>query len=256
MPGWCPTDRLSADKEPGEAYGSWLPREILDRLPAGIRRMTIDLYDDEVLYTDYSIGLVLEKVKELGLWEETVIIVTADHGEDLNLHEMWGHGTLHNTTVQVPVIIRDPLQLPKGKRVPGLVQHVDNLPTILEYFPEQDRPDFERIALPSKMPEVPERFDGESLLALVRGERKPQEEIVVESMAHRAYVAPPWKLIWYKDGRESELFHMENDPLELNDRAQEEREVAGDLTDRLRAWVDRSLRGERTDPILAVKPGE
>ena len=102
------------------------------------------------------------------------------------------------------------------------------------------------------MPEVPDRFDGESLLALVRGERKPKEEIVVESMAHRAYIAPPWKLIWHKDGRRSELFHMENDPLELNNRAEDERKVAEDLASRLRAWVNRNLAGERADPILGA----
>jgi arylsulfatase A-like enzyme len=129
------------------------------------------------------------------------------------------------------------------------VQHVDNLPTMLEYFPEQDRPDFERIALPSKMPEVPDRFDGESLQGLVRGERRSKDEIVVESIDHRAYVAPPWKLIWYKNGREPELFHMANDPLELNDRVQEDSKVAGGLADRLDDWVDRNLGGERADPM-------
>ena len=212
--------------------------------------MTIDLYDDEVFYTDYSIGLVLDKVRELGLWDDTVIIVTSDHGEDLNLHGIWQHGTLHNTTIQVPLIIRDPKCLPQGERVSSLVGHVDNLPTILEYFPHQARPQFERIAVPFKMPMVPECFDGEALQSLVRGEREGRSEMVVESLEDRVYLAPPWKLIWHKSGQRPELFHVDNDPLELNDRAAEQDTVVRDLSDRLAAWVQGNLGNERQDPIF------
>jgi len=58
-------------------------------------------------------------------------------------------------------------------------------------------------------------------------------------------------LIWHKEGRKSELFHLENDPLELNDRAEEEKSVAAKLSEKLRGWIDRNLSGERTDPMFA-----
>ena len=102
------------------------------------------------------------------------------------------------------------------------------------------------------MPEVPEKFDGDSLLALASGERTGKREIVVESGQHRAYIAPPWKLIWHRDGRKPELFHLKNDPLELNDRAGEEKAVVEALSVKLRRWVDQNLAGQRTDPIFAT----
>jgi arylsulfatase A-like enzyme len=223
-----------------------------DKLPPADERRSIDLYDDEVFYADHSIGLVRGKLEELGLLDETAVIVTSDHGEDLDLHGLWGHGTLHDTTIFVPLIIRDPRNLPAGKRVAGFVQHADNAPTILEYYPEQERPEFERIALPDYMPEIPRSFDGKSLVSLALGQREAPDEIVVESTQDRAYIAPPWKLIWYKDGRESELFNLRNDPLEVNDRAGQEKAVAAELSEKLRGWVERNLAGKRTDPMFAT----
>jgi len=246
-------DLVTVEAPDGYEYvPGWGP---VDRLPAGDDRHRIDLYDDEIFYTDYSIGLVLEKIERLGLLDETAIIITSDHGEDLNLHGLWGHGTVHNTTIFVPLVIRDPKHLPQGKRISGFVQHADNLPTILEYFPRQERREFERLRLSQNMPEIPESFDGDSLLKLARGGRSARDEIVAESALYRAYIAPPWKLIWHKDGSDSELFNLESDPLELNDRADEEREVLEELSGKLQRWVDRNLAGGRADPIFAGEGG-
>jgi len=227
---------------------------LADRLPEGDDRLSIDFYDDEVFYTDYSIGLVREKLEELGLLEETVIIVTSDHGEDLDLHGLWGHGTLHNTTILVPLVIRDPKYLQPGQKVTEFAQHADNLPTILEYFPQQERSAFERVTSSERMPEIPESFDGDSLLTLARREHPGKSEIVVEGGRHRAYISPPWKLLWHgtNDAQERELFHLENDPLELNNRAGEEKALLEELSEKLRHWVEENLAGARTDPIFAT----
>jgi len=104
---------------------------LADRLPEDQPNRSIDLYDDDVLYTDHCVGVVLEKLDALGILDDTAIIVTSDHGEDLDLHGLWGHGTVHETTIRVPLIVRDPRHLPQGKRVRGFVQHADNAPTIL-----------------------------------------------------------------------------------------------------------------------------
>ena len=240
VPGWGRADKLPVSEDASDLH-----------IHVGGEALSIDLYDDEVFYVDHSIGLVRQKIEELGLLDETVIILTSDHGEDLGLHGLWGHGTVHNTTISVPLIIRDPRHLPRGKRVTGFVQHVDNLPTILDYFPKQRRPDFARVTSVEHMPDIPQTFDGNSLLPLVRGERTGRREIVVESGQHRAYIAPPWKLIWHKGGRKPELFHLENDPLELNDRAETDKAILEKLSEKLRRWADQNLAGERTDPILA-----
>jgi len=220
-----------------------------DRLPEGGEGLSIDLYDDEIFYVDHCIGEVLEKLEELGIYDETVVIVTSDHGEDLGLHGLWGHGTVHETTIRVPLVLRDP-RGPKGREVSGFVQHVDNLPTILEYFPPQERPGFDRVR--ACMPELPDKFDGTSLLPLAEGKGKAREEIVVESGEHRAYISPPWKLIWHKNG-ELELFNITEDPLELYDRSKDEKAVLEELSEKLHLWVEGNLKGERPDPMLATE---
>ena len=137
-----------------------------------------------------------------------------------------------------------------GTRIRGFAQHADNAPTILEYFPPQERPEFDRAASSQWMPEPAARFDGASLIALANGERDAPSEIVVESGGQRAYIAPPWKLLWRKDASPSELFHLANDPCEVHDRAVEEPGVATELAGKLHAWVERHLAGERTDPMF------
>ena len=231
-----------------EYVPGWGP---VDRLPDRGEELNVDLYDDEVFYVDHCLGQVVDKVESLGLLDETAIIVTADHGEDLDAHGLWGHGTVHNTTIYVPLVIRDPRHFPSGRRIKGFVQHADDVPTILEYFPYQERPVFDRVAHPEYMPKIPTSFDGESLRELANGGRTAPAEIVVESGAHRAYISPPWKLIWYKSGQPVELFNLELDPLELHDRAGEEKEITRELVEKLRRWVTRNLGGERTDPIFA-----
>jgi arylsulfatase A-like enzyme len=237
-------------RKAGDGYDyvpGWGPAE---DLPGG-GELSIDLYDDEVCYVDHCVGQVRAELEELGLWDETAVIVTADHGEDLDLHGLWGHGTVHDTTVRVPLIIRDPKSFPQGRRLRGFVQHADDLPTILEYFTGGSGSPLN--AESERMPEIPETFDGASLRELIRGERAAPEEIVVESGAHRGYVSHPWKLIWYKEERPSELFNLENDPLEIHDRAAEAPAVRKELEGKLAAWVEKQLAGERTDPIFAVQ---
>ncbi|MFH1422965.1 MAG: sulfatase [Planctomycetota bacterium] len=223
---------------------------LADKLPAESDRYSIDLYDDEIFYTDYCLGLVMKKLEELGIDNNTVIVVTSDHGEDLDLHGLWGHATLHDTTIRVPLIIYDPKSKLSGKRITDFAQHVDNLPTILEYFPSQERPEFGRIQQAEYMPEIPEKFDGESLLALAEGKRGGRKEIVVETGEQRAYISPPWKLIWHKNGHSVELFNTANDPLELNDRSENEKETVNKLSEKLQDWVNKNLSNKRKDPIM------
>ncbi len=89
-------------------------------------------YDEEVRYVDRQIGLLLARLRQLGLLEDTVVLISADHGEELHDRGNWGHGfTLYQELIRVPLILR----LPAGmNHVPGLVSTpvslVDVLPTI------------------------------------------------------------------------------------------------------------------------------
>jgi len=76
-----------------------------------------DLYDEEVRFTDAGIGRLLERLQVLGLDEDTIVILTADHGEEFLDHGDLGHtGSLYEELVRVPLILRGP-----GRTTPGSV---------------------------------------------------------------------------------------------------------------------------------------
>lgn len=103
-------------------------------------------YDSEVTYADAWIGRMLEDLRSRGLLDSTLVVVTADHGEELGDHDaplpladgdtVYGrfHGhTLFREQVHVPWIMRLPGELPAGKRVPHPVPHLDFAPTLADY---------------------------------------------------------------------------------------------------------------------------
>jgi arylsulfatase A-like enzyme len=91
------------------------------------------LYAGELAWTDAQLGRILAKLDELGLAGDTLVVVTADHGDEFFEHQNLGHrSTLFEEQVRVPMILRLPGRLPAGRRVGGLVSTIDILPTVLE----------------------------------------------------------------------------------------------------------------------------
>lgn len=94
-------------------------------------RYIISQYDGEIRCTDEMLGRILQVIRDEGLWENTVIIITSDHGEEFFEHRQKGHkNNLHVESVQVPLLIK-----PAGRFEPGvdstLASLVDVVPTIL-----------------------------------------------------------------------------------------------------------------------------
>ncbi|MBS3818803.1 sulfatase [bacterium] len=98
------------------------------------RRNIINLYDGEIRYTDEKLVYpVLEKLKELGLYEQTLIVLTSDHGEEFYDHKGWEHGhTLYDELLKVPLIIKFPQGRFAGEKIDSIVRLVDIMPTLLE----------------------------------------------------------------------------------------------------------------------------
>lgn len=97
------------------------------------RRFLHALYKGEITYHDRYFGKFIQKLKELGLLDDTFIVVTSDHGEEFFEHGSVGHGhTLHQELLHVPLIMRMPSLLPQGTRIKEIVSHVDIVPTIIE----------------------------------------------------------------------------------------------------------------------------
>ena len=107
---------------------------IFKELTDNERQNVIGLYDGEIRYTDEKlVGLLIKKLKSMGLYDKTMIVFTSDHGEEFYDHEGWGHGhSLYDESLKVPLIIKFPMSRFKGKRVHNFVSLVDIFPTILE----------------------------------------------------------------------------------------------------------------------------
>ncbi len=99
--------------------------------PADARYVTA-LYDGGIHATDARVGRLMDALREAGLEEQTIVVITADHGEELGEHNgFWFHGnSVHDSVLRIPLIVRGP-GIHAG-RFDGLVQNVDVLPTLLE----------------------------------------------------------------------------------------------------------------------------
>jgi arylsulfatase A-like enzyme len=92
------------------------------------------LYDSEIAFTDAHIGKLLDELRETGLYDSSIIILTADHGEELLERSTIGHGgTLFNEQIKIPLMIRYPGS-DRAEVVGTSVGLVDVLPTILDYL--------------------------------------------------------------------------------------------------------------------------
>ena len=111
----------------------WSPKAIeSEYTEEGMNRIKL-IYEDMIYHNDYHIGLLIKKLKELNLFEQTLFILTSDHGEAFREHGFNSHGGApYDELIQVPLIMRFPQSRFSGP-ISGLVQHIDVAPTILEY---------------------------------------------------------------------------------------------------------------------------
>ncbi|MBN2374525.1 sulfatase [bacterium] len=92
------------------------------------------LYDAEIMYTDNMLGILFDELKSLGLEDNTLIVLTSDHGEgfDPGMKRVHHGGRLHNDQILVPLIIKLPGTIPSNKEIDATVQLIDIVPTILD----------------------------------------------------------------------------------------------------------------------------
>lgn len=104
------------------------------RISAAQRDYLYDLYDSEIAFTDFHIGRLLDRLEADGRLQNSIIIFTADHGEEFLEHSGIGHGTtLFNELINVPLVIKWP-GVDEAVRSQRYVAHIDLLPTLLDYL--------------------------------------------------------------------------------------------------------------------------
>jgi arylsulfatase A-like enzyme len=203
----------------------------------------INLYDGEVTYLDSQLVHIFEALAPIR--NDTIVIITADHGENLN--EQLGyfdHHGLYEQNIRVPLIISWPGHLPAGRRVPGIVQNVDLAQTILDLLGVPQREDMEGLSLLPALYGLRGGNYGEVYLSEATWEVK------------RGIRTDRWKLIRSIEpdphGRPMiELFDLETDPGEQHNLADAEPEKVSELQRRLDEWVSKRLAetGGDADPV-------
>jgi arylsulfatase A-like enzyme len=118
--GVCATDRLL------DIARGW--KKPLDREELEWARC---LYDGGIAFVDHEVGRLLDAIEDFGMLDDTVVIVTSDHGEAFFEHDYPLHSSLHHEITRIPLIIRAKGAI-AGKRANGVVRQSDLLPTILE----------------------------------------------------------------------------------------------------------------------------
>jgi arylsulfatase A-like enzyme len=210
-------------------------------------------YDAEVAYTDLCIAHILNRLEELRLAADTLLIVGADHGEELDDHGCWfDHHGLYDTNVRVPLLMRLPGRLSADLTVTGMTSLLDVAPTVLDLL------GLSEIAAREGMP-------GRSLLPLVTADRSAGQQSSIDFlyltectwMRKRGWRTPRWKLIRALEADiyekpPVELYDLRADPGEQVNLAGHQPEVVATLTGEMEAWIGRRM--EETglpDPLIA-----
>ncbi|MCH9649275.1 MAG: sulfatase-like hydrolase/transferase [Deltaproteobacteria bacterium] len=193
-------------------------------------------YDGEIAFMDSQIGTLLETFRDRGLWRNTAVAVTADHGEGLGQHGETTHAVLtYDGTLHVPLIIKAPSHFPiEPSRTSRDVSHVDLFPTLLELLGLQP----------------PQGLPGRSLVPLMNGEDRPQRPAYFEStLPHFSFGWEPlfgvrdqgWK---YIHAPQRELYDLSQDPEELYNLAGSQESRRQEMEDLLFRVVEASVPPE------------
>jgi arylsulfatase A-like enzyme len=244
-----------------EAFERFRQRWSLDLLPPEIIRSARAAYLGLITQIDYNMGRVFAALQDKGLFEDTLVLYTSDHGEYLGDHRAGAKIFFHEPSAHVPFVVR----LPKswqdrrhGTSVDAPVTLADVLPTLVGAAGGQS----------------PEAADGQDLIALAREQLPEPRQYVAsaglrETPNHLSITDGRWKYCYYPEGAAEQLFDLEEDPRELRDLApvnafdDERRRMQRALVERLEQygceWVEdgelialpvreESERDRRNDP--------
>lgn len=181
-------------------------------------------YDSEIAHADSYVGRIIDTLKEEELYDDTIFVITSDHGEAFNEHDYYFHGqTLYNTVLNVPLLIRVPGWF--SMDIDGPVSVVDIPPTLLDLLGLN----------------IPGEYDGQVLTDVLLGrDDVPDRPVFGELLPytafeehHRAVINGDDKLIVDFTHGIEELYDVGDDPLEQNNLIDERPDDAADLREML-----------------------
>lgn len=222
-----------------------MPGEIFDAADA--RRM-FDGYDCGIRHMDEAIGGLLSILQEAGVYDDTAVIITSDHGENLGELGLYAeHATADSITCNIPMIVRWPGVAKQGHVDDAFHYSIDLLPTIAQMYGIDKH----------------EWWDGESYLPSLRGEECGRDALVLSQCAHvcqRSARFGDWlymrtvhdgfHLTWPREM----LFDMKNDPHEIDNIAAEHPDICAQGARIILDWQEEQMlrSTSQIDPMWTV----
>lgn len=199
-----------------------------------------DLYDGEVAYVDYHLGRLFDWLESSGRMKDTMVVIMADHAESLGERGVYKHSSqLYNEQLHIPYLIYVPGLAPR--RIKDYVSSVDLSPTILHTLGF----------------DFPQACSGVSLLPLMKGEAfthppvyaeqtylyqsafvSPEQSVHIENKKYAVITQDGYKLIFNRNPFTFELFNLKQDPQELHNLYDYEREKAEEMKRLVGRYVD------------------
>lgn len=216
----------------------------------------ISMYDGEIAYVDKMVGEIIEMLRELQILDDTMIILTADHGEHFGEHNLFSHvASLYEPIVHIPLIIRYPHLYKSLQKYDHPVQVIDIFPTILDLVNDKNG-HLKNLPGQSLLPRNGriEIDENRSIFAEWEGRipefvknrlnilNKTQQEVTFIMKKRSMVRQGDEKYIYCDDGNE-ELFNLECDPDELNNLAHK-KERCKDLKDLLFNTLETNIATE------------
>jgi arylsulfatase A-like enzyme len=215
--GGCATEFLiAADRESRP-----LPEATVERVAA--------LYGRGVAYLDNEVGELVAGLRERSLWDDSLVFVTSDHGEEFREHGRFVHVQPYVESLAVPLLIKLPGAQRAGTRIAATVETVDYLPTLLD-----------AAGVPS-----PPHVQGRSLLPLVRGEEQPERPAFGRDKLDRQRFALRLgrsTLVHHLETGRCELYDRVDDPGERHDLADQRPQAVAAMRATLLAIIDANRR--------------
>ena len=214
-----------------------------------VRAKVLRAYMGLIKQCDDQMGVLFDYLEKSGRMEDTMIVVTSDHGDFMGDHWMGEKTFFHDASVKVPLIIYDPSReadATRGTSTDALVECIDFLPTFVEVAGGDA----------SKLDHI---LEGQSLLPMLRGGNAPDRDYVIceydfstSPLAGRLDIDPKdarmfmvadktWKMIHFESGHRPMLFNLRDDPGEINDLGgtNAHADVIDMMYDRLFDWTAR-----------------
>ena len=239
-------------------------------------RKNVDSYDCGIYNADLGVGQLIAKLKELGIYEDTAIIVTADHGEDMGeLGRYSEHGCADYPVTRLPFVIKWPGGITGGKKVGGFHYNVDLLPTLVhllkdkidynipyaDYMKKIYGDQYKEIYFQSLL----QAYDGENFAqSILTGNEHGREYLVVSCATHTVQRAVRFDdyiyIRTYHDGYcqfpEDMLFHIKDDPHQTRNLADTMPELVHKATYLMEKWTSQQMHQNAQsgfgDPIWTV----